>query len=96
LEDRDAHGFTKDLSDLLVWIRRLLAGLPSRQIRVDHIPLNGAWPDDGNLDDQIIKTPGPESREHAHLSSALDLKDPERIGLADHVVDTRVLGRDRR
>ena len=96
LEDRDAHGFTKYLSDLLVRIRRLLAGLPSRQIRVDHIPLNGAWPDDGNLDDQVIKTPGPESRKHAHLSSAFDLKDPERIGFADHVVDTRVLGRDRR
>ena len=33
-------------------------------------------------------------RQHRHLRAALDLEDAERVGLADHRVGARVLGRD--
>ena len=35
-------------------VSECLKALPSSQIRMHHATLNGAWPYDGNFDDQII------------------------------------------
>ena len=63
---------------------------------MDHVALDGPGSDDSHLDHQIIKAARPEPWEHAHLSTAFDLKDSNGIGLADHVVDARILWRDGR
>ncbi|KON63120.1 hypothetical protein KOEU_33620 [Komagataeibacter europaeus] len=59
-----------------------------------HVALDGTGPDNGHLDHQIIEHPGPETRQHGHLRPALDLEHPDRVGLPDHGVSSRVLGRD--
>ena len=47
-----------------------------------------------NLDHQIVEGDGREPRQHRHLRARLDLKDAGGVGLADHGVGGRVLGRD--
>jgi hypothetical protein len=94
LEDRDAHRFAKNLSDRFGRIGWLFAGASGCKVWVDHVSLDGPWADDGYLDHKIIKTSRPKSWQHAHLSAAFDLENPDGIGLAYHVVDRRVFGRD--
>ena len=66
------------------------------QIRMDHVALDRTGPDDGDLDDEIIECPGLHPGQHRHLGAALDLKGAERVGLPDHGVGARVLGRNGR
>ena len=61
---------------------------------MDHVALDRAGPDDRDLDDQVVEGARLDPRQHRHLRPALDLEDAERVGLADHGVGARVLGRD--
>ena len=70
-----------------------LAPGPAVEIGMDHIALNRSGTDNGHLNDQIIETDRLEARQHAHLRPALDLKDPDRIGLTEHLIDRRILAR---
>ncbi len=72
-----------------------LLAFPTTEIGVDHIPLNRAGADDGDLDDQIVEGARLDAGQHRHLGAALDLEDPDRVRLADHGVGRRILGRDR-
>ena len=58
-------------------------------------PWIGPGPDDRHLDDQIIEGARLDARQHGHLRAALDLEDADRVGLADHRIGARILGRDR-
>ena len=58
-------------------------------------PWIGPGPHDRDLDHQIVEFARLEPRQHRHLRAALDLKDAERIGPAQHLVDRGLLGRDR-
>ena len=60
-----------------------------------HVALDRAGADDRDLDDQVVEALRPQARQHGHLRPALDLEDAERIGPLQHVVDGRVLARDR-
>jgi hypothetical protein len=60
---------------------------------VNHAALNGARPNDGHLDDQVVETGGFQSRKHGHLRAALDLEDAHGVGALDHLVGQSVLGR---
>ncbi len=55
-----------------------------------HVALDRAGPDNRHFDDEIVKLPRLEARQHAHLGAALDLKHAERVGAAQHVVDLRL------
>ena len=57
-------------------------------------PWIGPGPDDRHLDDQVVEGARLQPRQHRHLRAAFDLEDAERVGLADHRVGARVLGRD--
>src|SRR5258707_356554 len=46
----------------------------------------------GVCDDQVVEGPGLEARQRGHLGPALDLEHPDRVGLAQHVVDGVLLG----
>ena len=64
---------------------------PRRQIRMHHTALNRTGSHDSNLHHQIIKTAGPQTRQHAHLGPAFNLKHAHRIGPANHVVGGAVI-----
>ena len=70
-----------------------LAAAPA-QIRMHHAALDGTRPDNRHLDHQIVKAARQQARQHAHLRPTLDLKNAYRIGPADHVVNSRILGWD--
>ena len=60
-----------------------------------HVALDRARPHDGDLYDQVVEGARLGAWQHRHLRSALDLEDSKRVGLADHCIGARVLGRDR-
>ena len=59
---------------------------------MDHIALDGAGADDGDLNHQIVKGAGAHTRQEVHLRAALDLKNADTVGAAEHVVNICVLG----
>ena len=61
------------------------------QVGVDHVALDGAGPDDGDLDHQVVEAPGLQARQHGHLGPALHLEDAHGVRPAQHVVDLRDL-----
>jgi hypothetical protein len=61
-----------------------------------HVALNRTWPDDGDLDHQIVKFFRPQMRQHVHLRPTLHLERADGIALAQHVVNGRVLAWDTR
>src|SRR3546814_9058050 len=71
-----------------------LQPLATAQIGMHHVALDGTGPHDGDLHNQIVKGPGFEARQHRHLRATLDLEGAERVGLPDHRIGARVLGRD--
>ena len=72
-----------------------LCPAPPLEIGVDHVALDRPGADNRHLDHQVIETARPQAGQHVHLRPALDLEHPERIPLAEHVVDRRILARDR-
>jgi hypothetical protein len=52
-----------------------------------HVALDRAGPDDRHLDDEIEQRLGLEARQHAHLRSAFDLEDADRVRALQHLVD---------
>ena len=73
-------------------VDRLKPGAPA-QIGVHHVALDRPRPDDRHLDHEIIEFARAQPRQHRHLGAAFDLKDAERIGARQHLVDRRILGR---
>src|SRR5882757_3243318 len=61
-----------------------------------HLALNRTGTHDGHLDHQIVVIARPEAWQHGHLSPRFDLKDPDGVGAANHVVHRRILARHRR
>ena len=45
------------------------------------------------LDHQVVEIPRLQARQHGHLGPAFDLEHAQRVGLADHVVDSGIVGR---
>ena len=79
------------------WRRNLhlLRPAPPFEIGVDHVALDRPRANDRHFDHEVIKRARAQARQHVHLRSAFDLEHAERIPLAQHVVNRRVLTRDR-
>ena len=76
---------------------RIADGLAARaatQVGVHHLPDDGARPDDGDLDHQIVEALGLHARQRRHLGAALDLEGADGVGAADHLVGGGVVGRE--
>ena len=54
-------------------------------------PWIGPGPHDRHLDHQVVELAGLQARQHRHLRPALHLEHAHRIGLAQHLVDRRIL-----
>ena len=69
------------------------SSLAALQIGMHHVALDRAWAHDRDLDDEIVEFPRSKPRQHVHLRAALDLEHADGVGLAQHVVDRRILAR---
>ena len=69
-----------------MWIDDLFFALPSSQIRVHHVALNGTRAYDRHFDHQVVERARAKSRQHSHLRAALDLKHADRVASRHHVV----------
>src|ERR1019366_6029696 len=56
------------------------------QIGMNRPPLDRPRTDEGDLDDEVVKTARPQPGQCGHLRPALDLEDPHRVAGAQHVV----------
>ena len=59
LEDRHSQRALEHLTDCFAGVSDLLFTVTPPQVGMHHVALDRARPDDGNLDDQIIKTAWP-------------------------------------
>ena len=73
----------------------LLLSVPSPDIGMHHIALNGAGADNRNLDHQIIEITWPHAGQEIHLRTRFHLKHAHAVGLAQHIVNTRIFRRQR-
>ena len=103
LEERHTEGFLEHPTQLVrgaVLGRRrridhLLQPVAAAQVGMHHVALDRAGAHDRDLDHQVVEAARLEPRQHVHLRPALDLEDADRIGPAQHVVDRRVVLRNR-
>ena len=56
-----------------------------------HLPDDRPGPDDRHLHDEVVELLRLQPRQRRHLRARLDLEDADRVGLAEHLVDGRVL-----
>ncbi|CRN81424.1 Uncharacterised protein [Klebsiella pneumoniae] len=59
-----------------------------------HVALDRPWPDDGDLDHQVVELLRAQAWQHGHLGARFDLEHTDGIGAADHFVGGRVFARD--
>ena len=62
---------------------------------MNHVALDRAGADHRHLDHEVVERLWGKPGQHVHLRPALDLEYAYRVGLTDHGVGLRVLGRDR-
>ena len=58
-----------------------------------HLPDDRPRPDDRDLDDEIVEAGRLEPRQRRHLRARFHLEQPDRVGLLQHLVHDRVIGR---
>ena len=58
-----------------------------------HVADDRAGTDDGHFDDEIVETLGVQPRQRGHLRARFHLEDADGVGLLQHLVDGRIVGR---
>ena len=95
LEEDDAERLLEDRLERGMRVRDRLVSLPAIDVRVDHVPLQRARPDDRDLDDDVREVPRPHAWQRLRLRARFDLEEADRVDLADEVVDRLVVERQR-
>ena len=72
-------------------IRDRFASGAAIQIRVHHLSDNRSRADDRHLHDDVVEPRRLQPRQRRHLRTRLDLEDANRVGLAQHLVDGRIV-----
>src|SRR5262249_51069172 len=62
-------------------------------VRVDRAALDGAGADQRDLDHEVVEGAWLQPGQGGHLGAGFDLEHPDRVGLAEHLVDLGVVGR---
>ena len=96
LKDGHPKGALEHPAHPVIGILHRLQTLPAAQVGMHHVPLDGSGPDDGDLDDQIVKMPRLEPRQHGHLRPGFHLKHADAVAALQHRVGFRVFRRDGR
>ena len=94
LKERHTQRALENLAQHLGRIGDRLQPLTTAQVRMHHVALDGAGPDNGHLNDQIVEAAGPQPRQHRHLGAGFDLEDAHGVGRPDHVVGGGIIGRN--
>ncbi len=92
LEQRHSEGPGQGLLAEGMRVGDRLAAVAAPDVGVHRPTLDGAGPDQGYLDDQVVEAAGPQPGQGGHLGTALDLEHPDGVGGADHVIDGVLLG----
>src|SRR5207302_6586444 len=95
LEEDHAERLFEDRLKKRMRVRDRLASLSTSDVRVDHVPLQGAGPDDRDLDDDVGEVPRPDAWQSLRLRAALHLEETDRVDLAAEVVDCGIVERKR-
>ena len=91
LKKRDAQSAFEDGLERRVHIVDLLFAHPAGDVAAEHLTHDRARANDGDLDDDVVKLFGSRLGQKVDLSSALDLKHPDRVGLLQSFIDERVV-----
>ena len=91
LEERHAERLTQSRFEEWVQVSDLLTSRSPPQVGVDRAPLDRAGAYEGNLHDDVVEAPRFETGKRVHLRARLHLKDANRVGCAQQVVDPRIL-----
>ena len=92
LEERDPERALEDRLEQRVQVGDGLLAAAAPDVGVHRVALNGAGPDERDLDGDVVEGAGPHPGQGPHLGPALDLEDPDRVGPAQQVVDRALLG----
>jgi hypothetical protein len=90
LKQRHAERSLEHGPDFIVGIRDRLGPRAAAQVGMDHLSLDRSGPNDRHFDHQVVIFARAQPREHGHLGPAFDLKDPDGVGPANHVIDLLV------
>ena len=96
LEERDAERAGQDGLERRMGHGHRLAPRAAAEIGMHHVADDGPRPDDGHLHHEVVEALGPEARERRHLGAALHLEDADGVGLLEHGVHLRIVGRQMR
>ena len=93
LKQRHAERALEHRLEQRMRVRHGLVAAPPRQIRMHHLADDGTGTNDGDFDDEIVEMLGLHARQRRHLRARLDLKHADRVGVPEHLVDGRIVGR---
>ena len=98
LEDRNPLGPPQNALEFVRIMLRPRLGVddlflpaPPPEVGMNHVALDRARADDGDLDHEIVELPRFQPRQHVHLRPALHLEGAQTVPLAEHVIDRRIL-----
>ena len=91
LEERHAERALEDRLEARVRILDRDLSLPPVEERMHHAADDRPRPDDRHLHDDVVELLRGVPRQRGHLRAALDLEEPDGVGLVQHPVDLRVV-----
>ena len=91
LKERYAQRALEHGLQLWMGVRDRFCAAAAANVRMHHVALNRARTNDGDLHDDVVKTPRSQTRQGRHLCARFNLKKSHRIGFAQHVVDAFVI-----
>ena len=80
LKERHAQGALEDGFEPGVEVGHRLESVAAAKVGMGQVALNGAGPDDGHLDHQVVEAGGLHARQRGHLGTALNLEDTNGVG----------------
>ncbi len=93
VEDHDPVGLLEDRAEVLVQVARPRPALLGVEVRGDHVALDRAGPEQGDVGDDVLEGLQPRLADQLPLPGRLDLEAAEGLGLADHGEGRRVVER---
>jgi len=91
LEEDNAQCPLQDRLRPGIRIGHFLVSTAAGEVGVDGIPLNRPWPDDRDLDGDVIERLRPHPRQGGHLGAGFDLEDTHGVGRLDQLDGLRIV-----
>jgi hypothetical protein len=92
LKDGHAEGAFQHATYSVVGVGCRFQTLPAAQVGMDHVALNGAWANDGNLDHEVVEIVGVQAWQHGHLGTGFHLEYAHAVAPLQHVISLWIFG----